>query len=201
MSLTHAGKRRLVAVAWRETEAFIRDWQKSPFRWNNERDIQVELAGRLKAALGGRYNVFQADYRYFRRKGFGRRQQRFSRVCCEPAVYYADARGRRQCCRPDVLIWGDMKDPDRPQDSFYTKKNDPILWLCEIKFHPGWGRQPGARSNWDFDKMRSLLGQEDGLCACWLYFCREKISSGNGIKKRLLMAGRARRYIVRVPAR
>jgi len=197
-SLTQQQKKKLVNIAWKEIEMFIKDWQRSPFKWNSERDIQAEIANRLKAAIGLSKNTFQANYGFFRRKGFSPKEQHFSRVSCEPAVYYTDANGKKQCCRPDILIWGDMQDPNSPQEPFYTKKNDPILWLCEIKFYPGWGRQTNKKSNWDFDKMRSLLWQESGMNACWIYFCREKENSGNGIKKRLLMGGRARRYVAKV---
>ena len=38
-------------IAWSVVDAFVAEWQREPYRWWQEIDVQVELAGRLLAAL------------------------------------------------------------------------------------------------------------------------------------------------------
>ena len=64
MGLTPKQK-RIVNVAWKQVEDFIKDWQDSPFEWNTERDIQAEVATRIKSALKKcDIDTYEADYIY-----------------------------------------------------------------------------------------------------------------------------------------
>lgn len=70
--LTRRQKKELVGIAWEQVEQFIDDWQKDPQWWYNERDIQVEIANRIKSiyrkrkrdSLWGKYKR-GVDKRFF----------------------------------------------------------------------------------------------------------------------------------------
>jgi len=203
--LTPKQKRKLVESVWRQTERFIKDWQNSPYEWSNERDIQVELANRIKRQCEsyGLKSVY-AEYKSFWWLVEGYEKQHFNRVCCEPKTYCSADEDR--AIRPDIVIFDDLQDckcpPDVDGKGHTTGKNLPMLWLCEIKYDTGWRtNRLSKKSNWDFKKIRSLLKQADGTqYACWLNIARERGDSRTGVDTKILTHGRFRKYNVTLPA-
>ena len=117
----------LVELAWHVTEAFVADWQREPFLWDRERDIQVALASRLSTVLLslGKGTV-EGEYTGTGFKGI----QTYSRISCEPPLRIS-VRGKTRICYPDVVLWDDLSDPHKPPADW------PALWACEIKYGAG----------------------------------------------------------------
>lgn len=198
--LTKKQRRQVVRTAWRQVERFIKDWQKSPYELEKERDVQVELVSRIKAALK-KHKTYWANFRKYIMKG-DERGQIYSRVCCEPRVYYEDKKNTRNVCRPDIVIWDNLRNPVSPAEDLHKSgKNYHMLWICEIKYRPPWKTDDETRKNsWDLDKMRRLLKQEDVEYACWLHINFKRSVSGDGCKKITLENGRLRRYDIKLPS-
>lgn len=163
----------LVKIAWDVVNAFIMDWQRNPYLWPMERDIHVELATRMRSLyqnigrdiLLGNYAGAVAGFE---------QNQWWSRVACEHTITYTYEDGKRYKCRPDIIVWDDIDNPDSPPDAI-GQCNWPILWLCEIKF--------GANKvdTWDIEKMAYLLTGGDAKYGCWLKFFLERAPRGNGV--------------------
>ncbi|MGB9235814.1 MAG: hypothetical protein WCC04_15500 [Terriglobales bacterium] len=163
----------MVNVAWDTVTAFLCDWQREPYRWSKEIDVQVAITSRLSQALRamGRDTVV-ANYRSAIEGFHG--NQRWSRVCCEPLVRYRFSDGKDYKCYPDIVMLGDAKNPDRPPEE--DRGNFPILWACEIKY------QGGRRPTWDQDKLRFLVKQGAIRFGCWVCMDPSRASAGNGVK-------------------
>lgn len=196
-------RKKLVNIVWKELEDFIKEWQRSPFVWNKERDVQVELANRIKSAIKGK-DKYWANYKCITDKVKGFEQgQEFSRVCCEPLVYYKNNKGKRDVCFPDIVICDAPDNPVHPQELWKKKRNDPIIWICEIKYQREWKKPYSSEIDdiYDLEKIKYLLKQEDGTkYACWLNMSRTRASSGNGFPKPIKDC-RVRVYNVTLPSR
>jgi hypothetical protein len=163
----------LVQIAWDTVEKFLRDWQCEPYRWAQEIDIQMEIANRIcsiyqtigRDTVVGNYSGAVSGFE---------RSQRWNRVCCEPTIQYKYTDGKIYKCKPDIVVWDDIPDPDSPPDQV-EGSNWPMIWLCEIKFK---GKE---EENWDIEKMKYLLLQNDAKYACWLNLHRKRADTGNGI--------------------
>lgn len=192
---------KLIGLAFKVIKSFIRDWQKSPYKWDKEIDIQVEIASRIKTCyqkLGK--DEMNASYKV-NIKGF-EREQVYSRVCCEPIVFYKYEDGIRYPCFPDIVIYQDIENPKPPPDETEQKTNWPMLWICEIKYWTEWISTP-KKDDWDINKMKYLLKQKDGTkSACWLTFYRERERdlSSKGIKIKRYENNRLWECVVRLPA-
>lgn len=193
-------KKELVRIVWQQVEQFIKEWQKSPYEFEKERDIQVELVSRIKLALKS-HKTYWAKFSKYILKG-DESGQVYSRVCCEPRIYYKDNKSICNVCRPDIVIWDNLKNPSLPEE-FLPKsgKNPHMLWICEIKYAPPWKTKEEERKNaWDLDKMKCLLKQKDLEYACWLHISFKRAKSGNGFKRTLLAKDRLRRYDIKLSA-
>jgi len=204
--LTKKEKKRLVNIAWEQVREFIKAWQESPYEWNTERDVQVEIASRIirKYKSINKHRFF-AKYKHWIARGYEKGQE-YNRVWCEPPVYYEEKKnGKRHCCRPDIVVFDDLNNPDLPNDinekGNKTRINCPILWVCEIKYQPEWAnKRPDKRGNWDLDKIRFLRRQVDGTkYACWLNISRERARHGTGLHKVLFDDGSIRKYNITLP--
>lgn len=161
----------MVDIAWDVVKGVLAEWQREPYRWEKEIDVQVEVASRLLAALRamGR-DTLLANYPNAIAGFEG--NQIWSRICCEPALQYAWTDGTSWCCRPDVVMW-DEADPNDPPDA--KGGNWPVLWACEIKYmHP-------RDSGWDLDKLRILVRQGKVRYGCWLNMDRARAGTGDGL--------------------
>ena len=191
-------EKKLIGIAQRETKKFIAKWKKSPYKWDNERDIQVELTSRLKHAYGI-FNKYNAEYKKWSVPGY---KQIYSRIRCEPRVYYTDGKGDRCCCKPDIVIFKDLDNPKAPPDdiNWRQKKNCPILWLCEIKYNTEitpTNNLTNVKTDWDRKKLRYLLNNREAYTACWLVlFRRDKARKENSIR-----SGKIREYYVSLPSK
>ena len=187
-----AKERRLVNIAWKQLEKFICDWKHSPYKWDTERDIQAELASRLKQAYG-KLNDYKAHYKRWATKGY---RQRYSRVCCEPLVHYG--KRIRHPSKPDIVVFKDLEDPKLPPDDGKGKKNRPILWLCEIKYNTEMTANPtNPKKDWDIAKLKYLIDNGEAYYACWFVLYRRK----DGDNERHPKSGRFRKYIIKLPSK
>ena len=163
----------LVQIAWDTVNKFIEDWQREPYRWPRERDVQVELASRISSV----YRVIGHDTvlgNYDDAVAGFEGNQRWNRVSCEHTLAYTYENGEKYRCHPDIIIWDDIENPDLPPDVDW-ESNWPILWLCEVKLE---GQQ---EENWDIKKMNYLLTQGDAKYACWLNLLFKRAESGDSI--------------------
>ena len=179
----------MIAIIWDTIEHFIENWSDSPFEWQTEIDIQVEIASRLRQAFKDRKQLIQkARYGYIR-KG---QLQEYSRVCCEWSTNYNDSSGKRYFCKPDIIVYDDIADSNNPPD-LDREKNWPMLWVCEIKYQTE-DNSPQYKE-WDTEKIKYLLEQNETKFACRLYFNRKEIDK-NPLKASEEMNGRFRSYTV-----
>jgi hypothetical protein len=199
-SLTRKQRRQVIRIAWVQIERFIKDWQKSPYEFEKERDVQVELVSRIKFALK-KHKIYWANFKKYIMKG-DEQGQIYSRVCCESAIRYEDNKTRHNICRPDIVIWDNLEKPDSPDDDLWKSGRNPhILWICEIKYLPPWKADDELRKDhWDLDKMKRLLKQKDVEYACWLHINFRRAISGNGYKRNILEKGRLHRYDIKLPS-
>jgi len=163
----------LVQIAWYTVEKFLRDWQCEPYRWSQEIDIQTEIAKRILSIyqiIG--YDTVIGNYSQSV-PGFEHNQKR-NRVCCEPTIRYKYTDGKIYICKPDIVVWDSISDPDSPPDA-KGDSNWPMLWVCEIKLE---GKE---KENWDIEKMKYLLIQNDTKYSCWLNLFWRRADTGNGI--------------------
>ena len=172
---------KLICSIYGEVEAFIRDWQNSPYEWNTEIEIQAEIYARLVNMLKesliqeAKYNV--KDERFFKR-------QRYRRVCCEPPTNYRDKNGDLCYGFPDIVVYDDIPNPDSPPDFIGRMKNWPMLWVCEIKYqNEFYGSCSSENKKWDKEKMRYLMEYDGGKTkfACCLYFDRTIPNTTNSL--------------------
>ena len=111
----------LVQIAWDTINQFIFDWQKQPYKWGTEINIQAEIYSRLSNA----YNLIGKGTVTRNYKGAARgfeRNQIWNRVSCEEKVNYKYKDGKKYHCFPDLIIWDEVDNPDCPPD-----ENWPML--------------------------------------------------------------------------
>jgi len=203
-TLLSSKQKKLINIAWHEMEKFVKDWLKSPYAWASERDVQAEIVGRIKrryerigqGTIWARYT----DKRYGKR--FLKEGVTMGRVVCEPPVYYRPRKGRYEAYRPDIVVFDDIKHPERPkEDQYQTKSNDDMLWVCELKYNPPWKPTYHPANLRDIDKLQKLLKQRDGTkSACCLnlaYKVHDAVRERYSIKPRIM--GRLRVYNITLP--
>lgn len=120
----------IVSTVSNVIEKFIRDWQKSPFEYNTEIDIQAEIYSRLVKQLKLRKKLMlELQYNCIKLQTYKGKILSYRRVSCEYPTYYKNKIKKR--CYPDIIIYRDMSNP--PPDS-KEGKNCPMLLVCEIKY-------------------------------------------------------------------
>ncbi len=161
---------KLVELAWDVCHQFLLEWQVNPYRWDQEIDVQAELASRLATLCRLTGQEYVIDNNQEAPRGFEGRQE-YGRVACEPAVRYLYSDGREHTCYPDVVLWDDCNEPDRCRDHW------PVLWACEIKYH---GRDP---QGWDLEKLRYLVSRGTVVkYGCWIQMIRRRAKEGDGMR-------------------
>ena len=140
----------MVQAAYNILAAVFEQWQREPYRWMRERDIQAEIGGRLTQifTLQGLGSI-KGDYGWTA-SGFNR-EQIWSRVSYEPYVSY-EYKGEASWCYPDIVIWDDIS-PNDPSPKYEEGESWPILWACELKYGSG------DDGKWDIEKLGLLLDQ------------------------------------------
>ena len=190
-------EKRLVNTAWRQLERFINDWKHSPCEWDNEIDVQVELASRLKRAYG-KLNDYDAQYDTV---VVPKKKQCWSRVSCEPRIYYTDSDNVRRCSKPDIVVFKDLEKPEQPPDDYPypERKNKPILWLCEIKYNTEatpTNKLTDVNRDGDSKKIRYYLKDREVRYACWLVISRR---GDTAYDEHCSRTGRFRKYHIKLP--
>lgn len=187
--LTKNERKKLVRIAWQKVNEFIRDWHKSPFEYSTERDIQADIANRIKEAYRklNKHTLFARYRRPWVSEEDEQAGQICNRVSCEPPTYY---KGTELPCKPDIVIYDDLKDPENPPDQNKKTgrkrfKNWKMLWVCEIKhrFDPI-KKDIGEKAEWDLEKLRCLHKRKDAENGCWLNIHRSRIKKGKWFKKK-----------------
>lgn len=166
----------LVDVAWKVLDRFLLDWQTEPYKWSREVNFQAEIATRLR-------NVYELMDCNTLIGNYGEvplglaKDQRWSRVYCEPKIWYTYKDAQRYFCYPDVVVHDDIPNPHAPPDR-QNKTNWPLLWACELKV---WADDT-KDENWDTEKMSYLIKNSETQYACWVNIRLERAASGNGIE-------------------
>jgi hypothetical protein len=149
---------RIIAIVERVIKKFVKDWGETPYRWETEADIHAELYGRICLALARNRKKFSKKEREnipFSKYGYtewGREKEVFKIVYCKPRV-----KGERPTQYPDIVIY----KKKIKAVSVNTKKNEPMLWVCEIKYATEWSGAalPTKEIKNDIKKLKNLLGQ------------------------------------------
>ena len=145
--MTKKKEKEIVALAEKTVNKFVEEWERDPYLWDTEADIHGELYMRIKKALKG-IDKKKIKGRY---KEYMSKKERFNRVYCNPLTY---VRGRRNY-HPDIVIYEDYKF-----DNDDKRINEPMLWVCEIKYKTNWGcDQHEENRKHDKKKLRQLLKQ------------------------------------------
>jgi hypothetical protein len=202
-----AKQKKIISVAWKQVENFIKDWQRSPNEWYNERDIQVEIASRIRRIYKSKKCGWDKIWARYTKKFYGEKFLKkgitMNRVVCEPPSYHRYKRDQHEKYRPDIVVLDDIPHPEKPYEKHYSqKRNDPMLWVCEIKYRPPWRSARQGENKRDKEKLANLLRQSDGTkYACLLniaYHVDDSCKSSYGNKPRV--KGRMRIYNVTLPA-
>ncbi|MBX3677427.1 MAG: hypothetical protein KF853_10425 [Rhodocyclaceae bacterium] len=126
-------------------EKLAKAWMEKPWYWPQEIDIQAELRGRLDAALTlGGLNLatwMNEEVCWVE-----------PRVVCEPV--WEDGN-----LKPDVVVWGDKLDPEKPDNSV------PALWACEIKYDT-----QESKEQKDIEKLQKMFVKGYMRFGCALVF-------------------------------
>jgi len=135
---------KIVEIAEREVRKIVKEWEKNPYLWDTETDIHGELYVRIKKALK-KYRVKGQYEAYMSKKAW------FDIVYCKPLTYIKGG-GKYY---PDIVVYDDYTC-----DNGDRKINEPMLWVCEIKYKTQWGGDQ-SKENRDYDeyKLRRLLKQ------------------------------------------
>jgi hypothetical protein len=155
----------MVQTAWYVLDHVFKEWQKQPYRWMRERDLQAEIGGRLNQIffLQG-FGSVEGEYKWAA-PGFSTHQI-WSRVSYEPYIYYEYEEGKSTYCYPDIVIWKDSDTKELPPEGQLW----PILWACELKYG-----SPDDGSD-DTKKLVRLIQQQkiDFGCSVRVHFVRNE---------------------------
>jgi len=132
---------KIVGIAESEVRKFVKEWKKNPYLWDSEADVHGELYVRIKQAIK-KAGFRSVNWQY---KTYMCRKERFDWVYCKPLTYIQGG-GRYY---PDIVIYAGLK---RDEDK---KINDPMLWVCEIKYKTQWGGDQNEK-NWKYDKEKLI---------------------------------------------
>ena len=138
------------------TKQLVVEWQKEPFRWEREIEIQSELFIRLNTA-------FQLIGKSFITHSTGKAP----RVAAEPNIYRDDA---KYPCKPDIVI-RDEVDMIPPSGDHW-----PLIWVCELKFCPFY---QAVDSNPDIPKVRAFIEQKKTRFGCCVRLFHRSMTPGH----------------------
>ena len=164
--MTTKEESKIINIAEKQIRNFAKEWKKNPYLWDSEADVHGELYVRIKDALK-RFGKTPHRYRKYMNK-----EARFERVYCNQLTYIK--KGERY--HPDIVIYEGFgfNDDDK-------KVNEPMLWVCEIKYKTQWGNdQSEINRKYDKRKLRTLLRQQTNTkirgtkCAYFLELVRTK---------------------------
>jgi hypothetical protein len=166
--MTKTNEKEIVGIANKTVNRFIKKWKKNPYLWDTETDIHGELYVMIKLALK-RKGLIRGCY-----KNDMDRKEYFNRVYCKPLTH---TRGGK--CYPDIVIYD--KSTFESRDNI----NEPMLWVCEIKYQTQWGGDQSLENRkYDEIKLKKLLKQRNSKIkgaknAFVLHFFRYKCKEKN----------------------
>ena len=135
----------IVSIAEKTVKKLAKEWKKNPYLWDSEADIHGELYVRIKKALE-KFETVKGCY-----KRYMNHDACFNRIYCKPLTYIED--GERYY--PDIVIY-----EDATFDNNNEEKNEPMLWVCEIKYKTQWGGDQNEENRtYDKEKLQRLLRQ------------------------------------------
>ncbi|MBM3254524.1 MAG: hypothetical protein FJZ16_09745 [Candidatus Omnitrophica bacterium] len=144
--MTKTNEKEIVEIANRTVGRFIKLWKKNPYLWDTEADIHGELYVMIKSALK-RKGLIRGCY-----KEYMDRKEYFSRVYCKPLTHI----GKNKKYYPDIVIYEKLTFKNKDEI------NEPMLWVCEIKYKTQWGGDQSLENrNYDKTKLRKLLRQRN----------------------------------------
>lgn len=149
----------MVKIAEREIEKFAKEWMVTPYAWESETDVHAEIYMRIKLSLRKKFPLGKYKYKGMRREEF------FDWVYCKPKTYIKGAN------YPDLVIYKDTGMRRNVGD----RENDPMLWVCEIKYITEWSSLLSKESvENDIKKLKYLLGRKEGGTdyACYMILRR-----------------------------
>lgn len=167
--MTKINEKKIVEIANRTVNSFRKLWENNPYRWDTEADIHGELYVMIKSALK-RKGLFRGRY-----KKHMDREEYFNRVYCKPLTHI----GEGEKYYPDIVIY--EKCTFKNNDNI----NEPMLWVCEIKYKTQWGGDQSLENRkYDKTKLRKLLKQRNSKIkgaknAYVLHFFRYKCRKKN----------------------
>lgn len=192
----------IVTMVSKIIEEFIKDWQKSPFEYNTEIDIQAEIYCRLINQLKLYKSLTYKGVYRVQLNGYKDKSQVYRRISCEYPTYYYKKR-RKNYCYPDIIIYrGDINNAPDNKDGI----NFPMLLACEIKYETESGGDFNIEHRQaDLRKLQYLINQKDNKTingteyALFLNFIRKKKVSKRKFTV-TLKSGKVKRYdIVPLP--
>lgn len=145
--MTKKDEKRMVSIAEGEIKKFVKEWKENPYLWDSEADVHGELYVRIKNAIkDGGFRSVNGRYKTYMSK-----KAQFDWVYCKPLTYVEG--GERYY--PDIVIYEKVTFNDDNKE-----KNEPMLWVCEIKYKTQWGGdQSEENRKYDEEKLKQLLKQ------------------------------------------
>ena len=136
----------IVRIAEGEIRRFIRDWKRNPYLWESEMDVHAELYMRIKSRLF-QANVLPEEYQY--QKDKMPTKEYFNSIYCKPLTHIEKAN------YPDLVIYKHTQELNKKR----YKKNEPMLWVCEIKYATEWSSELTGKKiqKRDVNKLKVLL--------------------------------------------
>lgn len=188
-------EKEIIKIAEGEIKKFIKQWKKFPYKWETETDVHAELYGRIKSALRS-YKPYLAKYDKWKKPEY------FNWIYCAPLTYY-ESNDNKYRMQPDIVIY------KRNKGVVKGRINEPMLWVCEIKYKTEWSGDfhMGHRVA-DIKKLKTLLRQKNRSIkgtdyACCLFLTRKKKPKNDHLYKRRLTGeapreGRLKKYKYRI---
>lgn len=169
----------IVDNSWRVIERMIKDWQKNPYIFLTERDVQAELYRRLYLSMN---LIGEETVEGLENKPGGKRIL-WNRLTCEPTVKYIDETGNEAKCIPDLVIWDKLDKLKKEDDKLKWKDHWPILLSVELKYYPDqdgyklesfskmqtWWKRKIDKETKDLTKLRDLLRKHKSMYGCTVY--------------------------------
>ena len=171
-------ERKIIKIAEAEIEKFAKEWAKTPYAWESEADIHAELYMRIKSHVNKKYPPAEHKSCWKENGKIELFKEVFDWVYCKPKTYI---KAMNNCCYPDLAIYKE-KTSGHP---IKERENEPMLWVCEIKYITDWSSLLSIESiENDIKKLTQLLNQKkDGTeYACYLIF-RRNITFNKNIEK------------------
>ena len=89
----------ILEVIYKEIDQFVEEWRTSPFEWDTEADIHVDVSSRIKEVI----KLIDADSQKVKYDGHG--LIKVSLISNEYRVFKGSKSKNREYCKPDILVF------------------------------------------------------------------------------------------------